>query len=106
MSAETDVMAAESRVIRLRRVPWAEVGRVGLVAVQLAIILLLARAFQLEHASFHEVVLPLAFGGFLVHHWLPRRYQTWFFLALSLAGVVLVLGPVSGGWLIGIGLSL
>ena len=106
MTAGTEAAGVRAGVGPARRVPWAEVRGLALIALQLVVCLLLARGFVLEHAAFHDVVLPLAIGGFLVHHWLPRRYQTWFFLALSLAGIVLVLGAASGAWLIGIGLGL
>jgi D-alanyl-lipoteichoic acid acyltransferase DltB (MBOAT superfamily) len=88
--------------------PYAgrEVGALAWVGVQVGVILLLARAFHLESPAFYNIVLPLAAGGFLVHHWLPRRYQLWFFVALSVAGMLLVFGLVSGAWLVGIGLGL
>src|SRR5688572_11729311 len=76
------------------------------IALQVVVILVLARAFHLESPAFYGIVLPLALGGFLVHHWLPRRYQPWFFAAVSLAGIGLVFGPVAGAWLVGVGLGL
>ena len=79
---------------------------IAFIALQLGVVLLLARAFEIEHASFHGVVLPLAIGGFVVHHWLPRALQTWFFVALSVAGIFLVFGAEAGGWLLGISLVL
>ena len=83
-----------------------EVGALAWVALQLGVILLLARAFHLESPAFYDIVLPLAAGGFVVHHWLPRKYQLWFFVSLSVAGMLLVFGLVSGAWLVGIGLGL
>lgn len=76
------------------------------ISAQLAVILLLARAFHIESPAFYNVVLPLAFGGFLIHHWLPRPHQPIFFAVLSIAGVFLVFGAVPGAWLIGVGLVL
>jgi hypothetical protein len=38
----------------------------------------------------------LAFAGFAIHAFLPLRYRLPFFLALSLAGIALVLGVIRG----------
>jgi D-alanyl-lipoteichoic acid acyltransferase DltB (MBOAT superfamily) len=91
---------------RLKHVPWTEAGQVAFVALQLVVVLLLARAFEIEHANFYGVVLPLTIGGFVLHHWLPRRLQAWFFVGLSAAGIVLVLGPWAGACLAAVGLAL
>jgi glycerol-3-phosphate acyltransferase PlsY len=40
--------------------------RLAWVAVQLGVVLLLARAFNLESPAFYAIVLPLTAGGFLV----------------------------------------
>src|SRR6185436_9991987 len=90
----------------VRAESFREAVGIGWVTAQLGVILLLAWAFKLESPAFYTIVLPLAAGGFLVHHWLPRAYQPWFFAALSVAGVFLIFGPVAGAWLIGIGLGL
>src|SRR5687767_6456962 len=96
---KTDAIAQNKHVGR-------EIGTLLWVSVQVGVILLLARAFRLESPAFYNIVLPLTAGGFLVHHWLPRRYQPWFFVALSVAGILLVFGLVSGAWLLGVGLAL
>src|SRR5687767_9262821 len=93
--------------VTLSRTPsWPEAVQVIWVAVQLAVLLLLARAFNLESPAFYNIVLPLTAGGFLIHHWLPRAWQPWFFAALSVAGVFLIFGLVGGAWLVGVGLGL
>ena len=66
---------------------------------------LLLRQFQIESGAFLRLWL-LAFGGFAVHAVLPLRYRLPFFLLLSLAGIVLVLGFGNAVWLIAIGLVL
>src|SRR5687768_14261976 len=96
---KTDAIAQNKHVGR-------EIGTLLWVSVQVGVILLLARAFRLESPAFYNIVLPLTAGGFLVHHWLPRVWQPWFFAALSVAGVFLIFGLVGGAWLIGIGLGL
>ncbi len=85
---------------------WPDVARFVWIVAQLTGILLLARAFHIENPALYNVVLPLALGGFLVHHWLPRRYQPPFFAALSFAGIVLIFGVAPGAWLVGVGLGL
>ena len=60
--------------------------------------------FQLETESFRRLLLLTA-GGFAVHYFLPLRYRLWFFVLLSFTGIGVVLGPVEGAWLIGIGLA-
>src|SRR5687767_162061 len=101
MNTNTTVEIAEARPHTGR-----EVGALAWVGLQVAVILLLARAFNLESPAFYGIVLPLTAGGFLVHHWLPRVWQPWFFAALSVAGVFLIFGVVGGAWLIGVGLGL
>ncbi len=75
------------------------------VLAQLGLFTLVLRQFQIESGAFLRLAL-LAFAGFAVHAWLPLRYRLPFFLALSLAGIVLVLGVANGAWLVGIGLVL
>ena len=76
-----------------------------LILVQLGLLTLLLRQFQIESAAFIRLAL-LAFCGFAVHALLPMRYRLPFFLALSLAGIVLVLDIVNSAWIVGIGLVL
>lgn len=76
-----------------------------LIVVQLGLLVIVIRQFQLVNSAFIRVVL-LAFGGFLIHQFLPMRARMPFFLALSLVGIGLVFGPVAGAWLIAVGLVL
>jgi len=76
-----------------------------LILVQLGLLTLLLRQFQIESAAFIRLAL-LAFCGFAVHALLPMRYRLPFFVALSLAGIVLVLDIVNSVWIVGIGLVL
>jgi len=77
----------------------------ALVSVQLVLLLVLLRQFQIESAAFLRLA-ALAFGGFAVHAWLPLRYRLPFFLLLSFAGLGVVMGFENGAWMIGIGLLL
>lgn len=76
------------------------------IGAQLAVLLLLVRLLQIEPASGLLRILPLIFGGFLVHSLLPLRYRHAFFLLLSFAAIALVLGPWHGGLLVIAGLAL
>ncbi len=85
-------------------------GRIGLVAlaailVQLGLLTIAMRQFQIESAAFLQLWL-LALAGFVVHALLPLRHRLPFFLALSIAGIVLVLGTANALWLIALGLML
>jgi D-alanyl-lipoteichoic acid acyltransferase DltB (MBOAT superfamily) len=87
-----------------------EQGKIGFfsflcVLAQLGVLTLVLRQFQIEGAAFLRLWL-LALAGFAVHAFLPLRYRLPFFLALSLAGIALVLGPAHGAWLVAIGLVL
>ncbi|HYV99160.1 MAG TPA: hypothetical protein VE967_17010 [Gemmatimonadaceae bacterium] len=75
------------------------------VATQLAGLLLLIRAFEIESRAFYSLAC-LAFGGFVVHALLPARHQLRFFGLLSVASLFVVLGPVAGALTLGIGLML
>ena len=83
------------------------VGTAALLAllVQLGLIALVLRQFQVESAAFRRLFL-LVIGGFALHALLPIRYRLPFFLALSLAGIGLVLGPENTAWLVVIGVCL
>ena len=85
-------------------------GRIGVlpmlaIVVQLGLLTLVMRQFQIESAAFLRLVL-LAFAGFVVHALLPLHYRPPFFLGLSLAGIGLVLGFANGLWLVALGLGL
>jgi alginate O-acetyltransferase complex protein AlgI len=75
------------------------------VLAQLGLLMLVLRQFQIESGAFLRLA-TLAFGGFVVHALLPLRYRLHFFLFLSLAGIVLVLGFGNGAWLVALGLVL
>jgi D-alanyl-lipoteichoic acid acyltransferase DltB (MBOAT superfamily) len=76
-----------------------------LILVQLALLLLIIRQFQIESAAFLRISL-LAFAGFAVHYFLPLALRLPFFVLLSLAGIAVIFGLPDGLWLIAIGLVL
>jgi hypothetical protein len=77
----------------------------GLV-VQLGLLILVIREFKLENQAFYINVLQITFYGFLFHFFLPSAYRLPFFLFLSLAAFVGVLGLTNGLWLVATGLLL
>lgn len=76
------------------------------LTVQLALICLVVKLYEVESAQGLTRLLPLMGGGFVVNAMLPLRWRMSFFLALSVASIFLVLGIANGIWLIGIGLVL
>jgi D-alanyl-lipoteichoic acid acyltransferase DltB (MBOAT superfamily) len=82
-----------------------DLAGIAAAALQLALLLLIVKRFAIEGAAFLTVAL-LAGGGFLVHAFLPRDAKLPFFALLSIAAIVVTLGPLQGAWLLGIGLAL
>src|SRR5512143_2302567 len=99
------VVATDADFERGRAEALRDAQRAAVLLGEGALILALAWAFHIESPAFYQIILPLAFGGALVHHWLPLAYRPLFFSALSLAGIAAVFGW-SGAWLIGVGLGL
>ena len=86
------------------------------VALQCWLLLRIADRFRIENTAFQRLLM-LTLAGFVVHHWLRPRFRLPFFLALSMAGLLLVFGIEGGDWnartaalrtgaLVGIGLAL
>ena len=76
------------------------------VTVQLALVMYAIRIFALEDGFGFQSIIPLIFGGFIVHAWLPMKLRLPFFVGLTLAAIWLLFGWIAGSWLIGIGLAL
>jgi len=77
------------------RPPGAAAG-VLVVAVQLALVAAVIRLFDVAGRAHFFPVFCLAGVGFLVHAALPARFRTVFFCALSVGGILLVLGAQNG----------
>jgi D-alanyl-lipoteichoic acid acyltransferase DltB (MBOAT superfamily) len=95
-------LAAASTEFSASAVGWNSVLKFGGVVTQLALLLVVMRQFQIESNAFVRIA-ALAFGGFVVHHWLPFRFRLPFFMVLSIASVVLVFGIFNGASLVGFG---
>ena len=81
------------------------VATIALVSAQLALVLLVIHRFQLESRTFFQVML-LGASGFVIHALLPLRHRLAFFNLLSLASILIALGPLDGIFLVGLGLLL
>lgn len=78
---------------------WGYAG----VALQLALVLLVVRNFEVGSRIHFLPVLCVAAGGFLVHACLPPRFRLGFFCLLSLGTVLFVLGWPDGALVLAIG---
>lgn len=101
-SHATAATSAASRVGMVETVRPFELA--GLV-LQLGSIALVIYQFSLETSAFLSLVL-LTIPGFVVHYFLPFRLRLAFFTILSLAAILMLLGPLDGAWLIGLSLGL
>lgn len=84
---------------------WSAIVGVLLVATQLLLLLYVMRVYQIETRPF-RITFAIACAGFLVHHWLPQRWRLPFFVLLSLASIVIVIGWEQTMLLTGTGLTL
>ena len=76
-----------------------------LILGQLVLLLIAIRQFQIESGAFLKV-FALSIVGFAIHYFLPFRYRMHWFLGLSIASIVVVMGVANSIWLVGIGLAL
>ncbi|MBK8248070.1 MAG: hypothetical protein IPK85_11805 [Gemmatimonadetes bacterium] len=80
----------------------AEARAMGVLALQLVLVALVMKGLRIENPVFHDTIVPLAFGGALVHHWLPAGWRPWFFITLSIVGYGLVFGATGTLWFLGL----
>jgi hypothetical protein len=80
-------------------------GKFTLIALQLALLLLVIRQFQIQSGAFLRISI-IAFGGFAIHYFLPMRWRMPLFALLSLAAIGVVFGFTQTFWLVGFGLVL
>ena len=75
----------------------------AIVGVQLGLVLILLRQFQIESTAFIQLA-AMSFAGFAVHAFLPFRMRLPFFAVLSVSAIAMVFGFENGAWLVAIGL--
>jgi alginate O-acetyltransferase complex protein AlgI len=71
---------------------------------QLVFLLAVFRMYNIEEPAF-LLMTALAFGGFVVHYWLPFEYKETFWLALSIGGAFVLIEPRSALLLVAIGMA-
>ena len=76
------------------------------IAAQLAVLLGLLYALEIEPDSGLPRILPLVFAGFIAHAALPPRYRLQLFFLISLAAIAVVLGVAQGATVAVIALAL
>jgi D-alanyl-lipoteichoic acid acyltransferase DltB (MBOAT superfamily) len=87
------------------RPAWRRALPLAVVAAQVGLLALAIHRFNIESRAFTNVFL-IALGGFVVHALLPLRHRLPFFVFLSIASILAVMGPANGAWLIAAGLGL
>jgi hypothetical protein len=75
------------------------------IVLQLALLTIAIRQFRIESPAFLRLAI-LAFGGFVIHAFLPLKWRLLFFVGLSFAAIFVVLGMAAGAWVISLGLVL
>ncbi len=68
-----------------------------LVVVQCLAVYWVIRRFRIENDLF-RLIVPMAMGGFIIHHFLPLRFRLPFFLALSSGFIFYCVGLDRGEW--------
>src|SRR3954463_3891708 len=98
-------VAPRMSAARRRTFPISEALKFAAILLQLVLLAVVIKRYNLESPAFYSITL-LAVGGFAVHYFLPLAYRMSFFLALSLASIVMVMGPTPAAWLIALGIGL
>lgn len=76
------------------------------LAFQLGALMAIVRFFSIEPDRGLVLLTPLILAGFSVHAWLPFRLRLPFFVLLTVAALVILMGPAHAAILIGLGLAL
>src|SRR5687768_17285136 len=74
--------------------------------LQLGLVLAVARLFLIEQTYGFYRLIPVIFGGFIVHAWLPARWRGWFFVLLFPVCSIAMLGVIPGMTLMTLGIGL
>jgi D-alanyl-lipoteichoic acid acyltransferase DltB (MBOAT superfamily) len=105
MSVAGTIIASDSQAGSRTTSRGAELIRLAFATLQLGLLVLLIRQFQIENETFFKLI-QLTFAGFVVHALLPMRLRLPFFALLSLTGIGIVFGLAGAAWLVGIGSGL
>ena len=92
---------------QITRIGWRiRLAQFLLILIQLAMVMILLRLFEIEPGSGLLRILPLVFIGFVVHAMMPARWRLQFFLLLSILALGVVLGWAAGAAVVTIALAL
>ncbi len=80
-----------------------DLARFGALALQLALLLAVFVVYRVDEGGFLRVA-AISFGAFAVHYWLPFRWKEPWWIAASLAGAVVLVGPAVAGLVVALGL--
>jgi len=83
----------------------ADLWKIAAITAQLALLLVIIQRFQVESVAF-LMMSAVAFGGFVVHAFLPLRLRLPAFLILSIATIAIILGPANAAPLVALGLGI
>jgi hypothetical protein len=83
-----------------------DAARLAVIALQLALVLGVARLFDIEEGSGFNRIAPVIFVGFVIHAVLPLAYRKPFFLVVFLAALQTVLPFPTSAIVVAIGLVL
>jgi hypothetical protein len=100
-----DLSLGQKRILTRARAASRDlenVGRFAGITLELGLLVAIIREFRIANAAFSQVIALLTFIGFVLHHFLPKRYRSQFFLLLSLIGIWSVFGTINTVWLVGI----
>ncbi len=103
VQVELGLPAKEKSQGLIERLARSETARFVFLLVQVGLLAIVLRQFQIESNAFLRLAL-LAFGGFAIHYFLPIGLKLPFFVALSLGGILVVMGLATGFALIALGL--
>lgn len=74
------------------------------ILIQLTLLFFAFHQFNIEQETKLPKILPLVLVGFSIHYWLQQKFKLPFFVLLSFAAILMVVGWLNGFILIGIGL--
>ena len=101
-SARTGRDGATPPAIHPGKFSLIQLARFGAVAVQLALLTLVVRTFDIENAAFFRL-MTIACAGFVAHHFMPSRLRLPAFVVISLAAIYFVLGASNAVQIVGLG---
>ena len=103
--ATTDLLTPGASFRPMQLSP-AHVGKFLVLTLQLGCVLTALWLFGIEKNFHFDDLLPVIFGGFVIHAWLPYRARLPFFVALSLFAFALLAGLDNAACLVAAGLGL